>query len=127
MAQRASAIAHPRPNQAVVGILFEDVRDPSRASSDGKDSGGYSARKSEHPRRYRQVEVQVRAQPLALPHRFLDAQGDIEQLAALAAGDSLRVLAEQHGARIAVGIDGVSEARGQPVLPGDRIETVADS
>ena len=68
MAQRGAAIAHTRTDQAIVGILFQRVSDPSRGSPDRENRRGHRARKSQHPHTDGEVKIEVRAQAFALPY-----------------------------------------------------------
>jgi hypothetical protein len=61
VAQRGAAITHARANEAIVGVLLERMRDPSRGAADRENCGRHRARKSDHASAYGQVEVQIRA------------------------------------------------------------------
>src|SRR5579862_9298740 len=111
VAQRRAAIAHAGTDEAVVGVLLERVRNPSRGATDGENRRGHRALKAEHAGAYGQVEIEVGAQPLAFRYCRFDFERSLEQPAATALRDRFRDLPQQRGARIAVGIDCVSEAR----------------
>src|SRR5216684_9244794 len=116
VAERRAAIARARADETVIGVLLEAVRDPSGSAAKREDRGGQSTREAEHPRTHGQIEIEVRAQPFALPDRFLDLEGRVEHPLALAARGRSRDLFKQGGARIAGGIDGMAEAGRQQML-----------
>src|ERR1700730_4955515 len=116
MAQRGAAVARAGADEAVIRVLLEAVRDPSCGAAKREDRGGQSTREAEHPGAYGQVEIEIRAQPFALPDRFLDLEGRVEHPLAPAARSRSRDLLEQRGARIAGGIYGMAEAGRQQMF-----------
>src|ERR1700730_10205547 len=111
MTHRHAPIAHARAYQPVVGVLFEAVRDPTCCAAQREYRGRQPARKANHPRTPRQVEVEIGTQPLAPPHRLLDALRGLEQPPSAPARDLRGLFPQQNRARIAGGVDRVAEAR----------------
>jgi hypothetical protein len=58
--------------------LFQAVRDPSGSTPERKYRRWQSARKAEHPSTCRQVKIEIRAKPSALPNPFLDFASRVE-------------------------------------------------
>src|SRR5271156_1715837 len=127
VAQWSAAIAHAWADEAVVSVLLERVRDPSRRASDGKNCGGHRARKSEHADAYGEVEIEIGAQAFSLGNGTFDFSGGLKKAAAAMLGDRLRDLPQQRGARIAVGIDGVTEAGWQAMIVSERCQALVDA
>src|ERR1700687_1450338 len=123
MAQRSAAIAQPRSNQTIVGVLFERVGDPTRSASNRENRGWNRARETEHSHADGEIEVEVGTQMFALPYRGFDFERGLEQTLAAMLRDRLRNFLQQHSARIAFGINRMTEARRQTVLAGKRGET----
>src|SRR5215813_7291866 len=82
ISDRGTAVAHPRSNQAIVGVLFERMRNPACGSSNAKNRGSEPAREAHHPHRDRQVEVEIRTQSRALPNRFFNLERGLQKSAA---------------------------------------------
>src|SRR6185437_4807939 len=127
MAQGRAVVAHPWANEAIVGGLLETVRDPSGGPAHREDRRGHPAREAEHPHADRQVEIEIGAQPFALPDRLLDFEGGLEEPATLALRRYLRDALEQRGARIAGRIDGVAEAGRQRVSGTEDVKHLVDA
>src|SRR5258708_40270212 len=90
--ERSAAITHARPNQTVVSVLLERVRDPSGGAADGENCGRHRARKSEHADAYREIEVEIGAQAFVFRYSAFDFGRSLEQPTAAMLRDRLRNL-----------------------------------
>ena len=106
------SVVGARADQAVVGVLLEDVRRPARHAADREDRRVEVDGNPERVVHRRRVEVDVRVQLLLALHQRLDALRHVPPgRMPGAAAEVLRHLPQVRGARVFGLVDAMAEAR----------------